>query len=446
MSEAGGRSPIHRIIGVFSASMETLGLDVPPLFVERWGVAVHQALSSRAREFHTHQHVLELVEGADALEALGALYHDTVYVQVDLGVPQHFASLLEPLIAREAGGWRILPHAGEDPATADVLAIFGHEVGEVLTPFTGLNELASALVAVRELEGVLGRGQLRALAACVEATISFRVGHLDALHARLLALGEGDVEATAMVRRAAHLANRDVHNFAAEDPAFFLDNTWKLLPETNPALHTPSTYSVREYRVALMKMEGFLGSLPPERVFHRWREEPSSDVHEARVTRARRNMATGVRYLRCKLYSIALLEALAVESGGDVPIDLFMGGLPEPGQAPPLRIEQYLPEARRAADVDDALLQLLEGGRPTPSSFDISPSPLASYLYLSQGEASVMAGVVLAQRWWAEAETARAFLAAQPRANVVALAEAAGHVAGTRAGALGELVKLLGAA
>lgn len=445
MSVVVGRSPIHRIIEVFSKAMETLGLGVPPLFIERWGIAVHQCLSSRAREFHTHQHVLELVEGADPIEALGALYHDTVYVQVDLGVPEHFAALLEPLIEKVEGdsGWRILPHAAKDPAAADVLAIFGHHADEVLTPFTGLNELASGLVATKELEGVLSRNQLLALAACIEGTIPFRNGHQDELKARLIGLGVPEAEAVEMVSRAVRLANRDVHNFAADDPAFFLDNTWKLLPETNPSLHTPSTYSVREYRVALMKMEGFLAQLKPERVFHRWGSEPSAEVHAARVEAARRNMALGVRYLRCKLYSTALVEALSVESGGDVPLDLFMGGLPEPGGPMIRRIEQYIEGLPRAEGVDPVLLKLLEGGRATPSSFDISPSPLAHHLYSAQGEASVMAGVELAQQWWAGKLTAREFLSKQQRESVVGLAEAAAHIADTRAEALRELVKLL---
>ncbi|MEW5737575.1 MAG: hypothetical protein AB1938_01550 [Myxococcota bacterium] len=444
MSEAVGRSPIHRIIATFSRAVEALQLGVPPLFVERWGIAVHQCLSSRAREFHTHQHVLELVEGADPLETLGALYHDTVYVQVDLGVPEHFASLLQPLIRKEEAGWRILPHAGKDPAASEVLAVFGRKANEVLTPFTGLNELASALVAIKELEGVLSRNQLLAVAACIEGTIPFREDRaFDTLAERLRGLGVPEAEAADMVRRAVRLSNNDVGNFADADPARFLDNTWKLLPETNPALHTASAYSVREYRVALMKMEGFLAQLPPERVFRQWGGEPPKAAFEARREAARRNMALGVRYLRCKLYSTAMVEALTAESGGDVPLDYFMGGLPEPGGPVMKRVEQYLPQPRPARDVDMGLLQLLKGGRATPSSFDISPSPLATFLYLAQGEASVMAGVEVAQSWWAGKVTGREFLSSQPRDSVVGLAEAATHIADTRAEALRELVKLL---
>lgn len=38
-----------------------------------------------------------------------------------------------------------------------------------------------------------------------------------------------------------------------------------------------------------------------------------------------------------------MIKAFAMESGGDAPLELFMGGIPEPGGPPMRRIEQYLP-------------------------------------------------------------------------------------------------------
>ncbi len=437
----GGRSPVHRIIATFHNALETLGLGVPPLFIERWGVAVHQALSSRAREFHTHQHVLDLVAKADPLETLAALYHDTVYVQVDLDVPQHFAELLAPLIHKEDTGWRILPHSAVDPIARDVLDVFGHVAGKVLTPFTGLNELASALVAARELEGVLTRHQLLAIAACIEATIPFRDGEGDELTQRLIALGVSHNDVEVMVRRAVRLSNNDVGNFAEEDPARFLDNTWKLLPETNPTLLMPTTYGVHDYRVALMKMELFLSRLPAERVFHAWGGEPAPEVHARRVELARRNLDFAVRYLRAKLYSTSIIEALALESGGDAPIDFFMGGIPEAGGPPMRRIEHFLPNLPLADELEPVLRRLLDGGRSTASSFDTSPSPLAAFLYCALGEARTNAGFEDCKRWWAGALTATEFLNAQPAFTTRAIALAAIEIATTRQESLLSLAK-----
>ncbi len=437
----GGRSPVHRIISTFQHALETLGLGVPPLFIERWGVAVHQALSSRAREFHTHQHVLELVANADPLETIAALYHDTVYVQVDLDVPQHFAELLAPLIHKEDKGWRILPLCGTDPTARDVLAVFGHSVGLVLTPFTGLNELASALVAARELEGVLTRSQLLAIATCIEATIPFRNHEGDGLKARLLSLGVPEDEIELMVRRAVRLSNNDVGNFAEEDPARFLDNTWKLLPETNPTLLMPTTYGVHDYRVALMKMEAFLASLSAERVFHAWHGEPAPEVHARRVEFARKNLDYAVRYLQAKLYSTSIIEALAIESGGDAPIDFFMGGIPEVGGPPMRRIEHFLPTLPIAPGLDPVLRRLLEGGRGAISSFDTSPSPLAAFLYCALGAEGTEAGFDDSKRWWQGKTTATQYLRAQPALTTRAIAIAAVEIATTRHDTLLTLAK-----
>jgi hypothetical protein len=443
MAEAARQSPIHLIISELSRASEALGLGVPPLFVERWGVALHQALASRAREFHTHEHALELCRGADPLQTIAALYHDTVYVQVDLGVPAHFDKILEPLIRKEETGWRVLPHAALDPAARDVLAVFGRSADEVLTPLTGLNELASALVVVKEFEGVMTRTQLLALAACIEATIPFREDQGGLLERRLIGLGLSQAEARGMVRRAVRLSNHDVGNFADPEPARFLDNTWKLLPESNPSLHVASTYSVRDYRVALQKMEAFLANLKPERVFRTWADEPSPEDHAQRIGYARRNIALAVRYLRCKLYSTALIEALALESGGDAPVEFFMGGIPGPSGEQVRRIEQALPTVVTLVPGDRVLMGLLEAGRVTASSFDVSPSPLATFLFRVIGEPAMMQGLEQARRWWSGDTNARQFLQGSSKAVVKDIALAAATIAETRAGALRSLLELL---
>ncbi len=448
MSEALGLSPVHRIIETYSRAVEALGLGVPPLFVERWAVAVHQALSSRAREFHTHQHVLELVRDADAIETLAALYHDIVYVQVDLDVPTHYAELLGPLVAREPStetGWKLLPHCGDDPTARDVLALFGREPGQVLTPFTGLNELASGLVAAKELEGVLTREQILAVVACIEASIPFRDGEAVQLRDRLTALGLNAEDIGVMVRRATRLSNNDVGNFADPDPARFLDNTWKLLPETNPSLHTPTTYSIRDYRVALMKMESFLSKLPPERVFHTWGGEPSPAEHARRIAAAARNIDLAVRYMRCKLYSSSVVEAIAYESGGDAPLPYFIGGTPDFPGAQMKRLENFLADPVPVRDdlLDPVMRQLLQGGRSTSSSFDIAPSPVADYLYVALGEPRLMKGFSEAKSLWENKISPRVFLSLQPRDAMLAIAKATCEMAPTRAGAISELMKLL---
>ena len=257
---------------------------------------------------------------------------------------------------------------------------------------------------------MLSRHQMLAMAACIEATIPFRERpgrrHCTRGCGRW-ASPEDDV--AEMVRRAVRLSNSDVGNFADPDPARFLDNTWKLLPETNPALHMASTYT----RARLPRGPAEDGGLPRAAAAPSACSTPGAASRRPR-THTRRVAAAALQHRRWRCATCAAScthraggGVCRVESGGDVPLDLFMGGLPEAGGPVMKRIEQFLPKLPPADGVDPVLLQLLKGGRATPSSFDISPSPLASFLYAAQGEAKMMAGVATARRRGGRAATAR---------------------------------------
>src|SRR4051812_41178608 len=191
-------------------------------------------------------------------------------------------------------------------------------------------------------------------------------------------------------------------------------------------------YTVRDYRVALLKMEQFLAWLPAERVFHTYNGEPKPEIHARRVARTTGNLELAVRYLRAKLYSISLVEAIAETTGGDVPLDYFMGGLKSAGRPTMKRIEQFLPTFEDATDLDPPLHRLLSEGRASESSFDTRPSPLGAFLHATVGEAAVMKGVDMAKRWWGGALDANEFLASQPARPVAAIARAAGNIMDTR--------------
>lgn len=427
------RSPVHEIVNALWRALHDLGSPAAMGDIERWGFAIHGALSAAGREFHNHDHVIGLVADGDPLEVVAALYHDAVYIQVDQGPPRSMRDELAPVLAPGPDGWRVLADAA-GPLTGDVLHVFGRAVGDVVTPTTGLNEFASALVASIHLATALSRAQRIAIAACIEQTIPFRVDPVPELHARVAALGITGAELEATIERAVRMGNHDVENFAYNDAARFLDNTWKLLPESNPALHAPMVYTVRDYRIALLKMEGFLAWLPAERVFHSWNEEPKPEVHARRVARTTGNLQLAVRYLRAKLYSISIVEAIAELTGGDVPLDYFMGGMKSSQRPEMKRIEQFLP-ARH--DLEGSLHRLLAEGRASESSFDTGPSPLAAFLHATVGEPALMQGVERAKQWWAGASVGAAeFLASQPGAAVAAIARAAANIMDTRRDAL----------
>lgn len=446
--ENDARSPVHEIVNALWRALHALGSPARIEDIEIWGFQLHAALSAAGREFHNHDHIVDLISDGDPLEIVAALYHDAVYIQVDQGPPRSMRDELDSVLAPVASlvdrrdddaeprdGWRVLPGAA-DPLTADVLAVFGHAVGDVVTPTSGLNEFASALVTAIHLGSTsspaLDREQRIAVVACIEQTIPFRVDCVRALRDRIAKLGITGDRLDEIVRRAVRVGNRDVENFAENDPARFLDNTWKLLPETNPALHAPMVYTVRDYRIALHKMEGFLSWLPADRVFHTWQDEPKPEIHARRVARTAGNLELAVRYLRAKLYSCGIVEAIADITGGDVPLDYFMGGRKSPRRPVMKRIEQFLPSLPPAPDLDPSLHKLLAEGRASESSFDIGPSPLGAFLHAAVGESAVMRGVDAARRWWAGATDASTFLATQPPKPVAAIARAAANIIDTR--------------
>lgn len=426
-----GRSPVHELVNALWRALHDLGSTADTYDIECWGFSIHSALSAPGREYHNHDHVVDLLADGDPLEKIAALYHDAVYMQVDQGPPPAMKAELDTVLGPAPDGYRVLP-AAANPITSDVLAVFDRQVNDIVTPTTGLNEFASALVASIQLHDALDREQRIAVVACIEQTIPFRVDPISGLRARLEALGlTGDLLEQTMCR-AVRLGNRDIDNFADNDPARFLDTTWKLLPESNPALYSPMVYTVRDYRMALQKMEAFLAWLPADRVFHSYSrpgwQEPKPEIHARRVARTAGNLELAVRYLRAKLYSISLVEAIAEVTGGDVPLAYFMGAKEQQTR----RIEQYLPTLSTAEDLDPPLHKLLAEGRASESSFDTGPSPLGAFLHRVVGEGDVMKHVEAAKRCWGGGMEPLEFLLAQPAKPVAAIVRAAANIIETR--------------
>jgi hypothetical protein len=438
-------APIHRIIRTFADALAALDLQVPPAEIERWSVIVDEAMAGRARLFHTHDHIFDLTQTNDPIEAVAGLFHDIVYVQVDQGLSPRIARIVGAYAEPEQGSYVLKPLKDDDVPAQLVYALFGVEPGARLTPFTGLNELLSALVAARELSSRVALGPVAEVAACIESTIPFR-GYdaqgrspFDKLAERLrranqrFSLGLDDKELTAAIHRAVHVCRRDVSGFSDPDAARFLDNTWKLLPETNPALRMPDVYSIREYRTALQKMEVFLGTLTAERVFLQYEGEPPTVEHQRMLEVTRRNLDFASRYLRAKLYPVAILEALAVETGGDAPLELFTGGLPKPPSGGGKRLEHFLPPAEDTSqDQDPTLRAVLAFGRASETSFDLRASPAAAFLYRRFGAAAVEAGVEQARLFFQGTLSAADFLRGQPAMATATIARATAQLAVTR--------------
>jgi hypothetical protein len=445
---------LQRLASNLRSSILAVGGTPDESKLEPWAVLVHESMSGRGRNFHSVQHVFDVAgDSQDPLLILAAMFHDTVYYQVDGGLPDKQVDLIGDIIEERDGEVHLRDcDAAADPRLALVAAVFGFAAGQVLSPFAGLNEFLSTMLAARSLGDALPLSVLAEVAACIEATIPFRKadeqgrGPAERLHTHLeqangdFSLGLSAAAIEAAVHRAVELANRDVGNFAYEDVAWFLDLTWKLLPESNVPLRSSAVYTIGEFQLALKKMEGFFSFLDPEVVFGSFRGRPDAATVEALTTRARRNLQVGRCYLRAKLSGMSLLAALAAKTGGDAPVSLFMGDLPGPGYRS-IRLEDNLPAPREfAPGCQPEVYELLAVGRKSESRFDLRNSPLSAFLYAHLGDGGIDAVLEHAAHPMDD-EHADAFLGALPAEVVRIVAHASAMVAVPRAATLEALGK-----
>ena len=421
---------INRFIQHLLAAFEGLRADVPMPEIETMAVLVHSAMESPRRRYHCSEHALYMCEGMSPRQVLAAVFHDLVYYQLDDGFPARVTHLLTPLVSKQRDDLVLLKVSDQDGAMQLCFQIFGFRAGQVLPLFRGMNEFLSAAVAVRLLEPYLALSDLIGVIACIEATIPFRIAQaagpdcsgLLALRVReqaSLRLGLADDAALdaytdAVMRDAIAIANRDVGGFAEPSPAKFISATWLLIEESNAPLAAVGVYTLRDYREALTRMQDFLQGLLPERVFHHYTGFPQADEF-ARLTRAAAsNIAFALSFLQLKITSISIIEALALETGGNCPVSMFLGDV-RSSFGTPERVEDYLPRGPQAQGLDAQILLVLEKGRPADSRNDLTISPLTAYMYRCLGAAGSAEALANAQQMAIGALLPVQFLASLPQ-------------------------------
>ncbi len=389
-------SSIRKLIVTLEKSFEGLDVQIPSSGIEELAIDIHSALSVETRRFHTLEHVFALITPTAPMRSIAAVFHDLVYYQVDHGFPKPVNAVLDPYL-QENGAEITFSHA-DDRSYQLLLELFSIAPGQTLLEINGLNEFFSALVAWKKLGGILAETMLLQIAVHIEATIPFRGlndhqrGNFEALAEKLqcicqrycIPMSGNEVDET--VQSAVILANQDVAGFAHADPASFLDNTWKLLPESNVELRYGKIYTICDYRKALQKMATFIEWLEPEYIFHSYNGVPAEPEIREMARAADKNLGITREYLGVKLLAIAVLEAIAKLTGGDAPLALFMGDIQRSSE-PQYRLENYLPsiENPNRLDTDGVLKRLLSDGRLGQSQFDLQNAPLASYLYENLG-------------------------------------------------------------
>ncbi len=386
---------IQRLIDLIYSSFEQLQVHISLKELEDLAVMIHKAMTLQTRHFHTLEHVFSFSSSGDPIQSLAALFHDIVYHQVDMGFLPEIEELIAPYIhEHEHTFWISDELLSHDRLFAMSLELFDFRPGQDLSTYNGLTEFASALVMNKMLETIVAERDLIKMTACVEATIPFRgvdergLSHFDVLEERLRRVSQkyhcafSPAEIENAIKMAVTFSNKDVENFSEKNAGRFLDNTWKLLPETNIALRSRNLYTVREYREALQKMEAFFHSLNYKNIFNRYKGFPNELEFNQMVAQAQLNISLAGEYLIIKLVAQAVIEALADLTGGDAPLSLFMGEIVERGESVK-RVEHFLPELtpERCVNHEPVMLELLDTGRASESVFDLRNSPVSLFLY-----------------------------------------------------------------
>lgn len=439
---------LHRLIVTLDQAFGELGSQVSASKLEELAVFIHKAMTAQARHYHTLEHVFTFIESDNPIQTLAGLFHDIVYYQVDLGFLPAIRRIIEPFISQRGEEFTIALDAPNDRRFNLVLEAFGYQRGDAVSVTTGLNEFLSAVVMNARLGDLIHQKDLLLMDLCIEATIPFR-GPADdgrscfqALEDRLrsinrrLNFGMTDQAIQDAIRLSLRVANKDVSGFAEQDAAVFLSNTWRLLPEMNVPLRAGNVYTIREYREALQNMDTFFSQLDPRRVFHQYGGEPAQQEFERMVERARRNIEIARRYLHIKLLAQALLEALAMESGGDAPLSLFMGDTTTDAGAP--RLEKHLPAIDNPSWVEpnSEFYHLLATGRTDNPGFDLNTSPLSLFIYKCLSPDEFNRAFNAAQEMFACRISSAEFLRQLNPQMVSAVARASALLATTRSQAL----------
>jgi hypothetical protein len=430
----------QRLRDFIAPAFEALSVKVAPVQLDEITELVSGSMLGAGRFFHNPEHVIHVGSGGDAISALAAFFHDLVYFQVDQGVGINVARHIAVFAQEKDSGLYLRTDVpfNEYPFARPVMDIFGFSPGDFLPPNGGQNEFLSALAAGSVLAPLMNLSQIVQIAVCIEATIPFRnavEGKLptETLLERLrqvngvYKLGLKETELRPMVRRAVRMANQDVSNFGGESATRFLKNTWELVPEINPLLRSPSSYTVEGYRGALEKMEHFFSHLDPAVIFQRFDDEPSAEQHRILLANANRRVEEARHYFRLKLISLGLLEALSGTLGRNLGLPVLMGELSNLG-SPEDRVEKYLPVLdsinTRGDEMEIRLLRLLDKNVDQETETGLKSSPLTAFLVRSIGFRTLLQTWPKVQAYFADASTAKDFLGAFPIETVGQVSDA----------------------
>lgn len=429
---------IQRMNDWFDHAFRGLAVTVPPAEVQALAMLVYQSMEGKTRTYHTARHVFSLCEGMQPIQILAALFHDVVVYQIDGGLPAWLSPLLDGVTHTESANIFLCEFAPEDRALALCADIFGFVPGQALLTRRGMNEFLSAVVAARQLQHFLSDSQLIALVACIELTIPFRAqdanGHTAAQALALRVQAHyakwaptalvSDQQKTAFVKAtvtdAVDFANRDLAGFTSAPAEYCLSNSMLLVEESMAPTTALETSSLLRYRTALLGMDHFLKQLNPVFVVQSYDGHPDvSAVMQMQVI-TRRNISFVRDYLAAVIGSVAIIEAVALSTGTEASIDLFLkcnARTMNDSDSP----QDHFPVPASGASIQMGLYQLLANGLTPENHVSLNALPLTAYIYAFLGREGIEKALQQARQMFDGKLPPKAFLLTVERTLICAI-------------------------
>lgn len=390
------------LTGSISALSPTASLNAAD--TTRMAKLVLASMDTSRRVYHSMQHVFDISETMkDPILILAALFHDVIYYSIDKAFSTEQAQALEGVLVDGTGEELILAKDFADPLVEKVVRLYGFEPGAPL-PKLGTNEFLSAIVSVRVLEKWLDSPYLLQIATCIEATIPFRPvsedgkNPMDRLYDRLKTVcfdqSEEWLERTVIM--AASTANCDLCSFDSDNRDFFLDSSWKLIPEARPVL-LQEDCPLMEFYNEFFALEGrtkFLTGAVPK-IFQTFRQHVTDEQMKVKRAKTHENLKVMSEYAQVRMLQLMVLVDFVNVMGAD-PADmpfrpLLRMELPKVSD-PTVGTEDSSPLGLTPSEQDEVRNWLVVGRRAS-FSWDPAISPLGAYLYDSLGPQGVAAAV-----------------------------------------------------
>jgi hypothetical protein len=392
---------------MLTSSISALSPKVPFLAEDASTIArlVLDSMKTSGRVYHNMQHVFDISETMkDPILILSALFHDVIYYSIDKSFQEDQAKPLEGvLVDVHSTDDLVLQKTFPDDLVEKVVRLYGYEPGAPL-PKLGTNEFLSAMIGVRVLEKWLDTAYLMQIATCIEATIPFRPisddgkSPMDRLYDRLKLVCPDQSEEWLVntVIMAAITANCDLCSFDSDNRDFFLDSSWKLIPEARPALLNEDC-PLLEYYNEFFALDGrtkFLKGAVP-RIFQSFRTSITDEEMAAKRAKTHENLKVMSEYAEVRMLQLMVLVEFVKVMGEDpasVPLrPLLRMALPDvsspttcSGEESPLGLTPMEQQEVRS---------WLVSGRRACFPWDPAVSPLGAYLYDSLGPKGVAAAV-----------------------------------------------------